>query len=48
MCIVCDDDDQSYHDDPRHDSFNIPGCTGNDATCPVDDHTLWFAATYDD
>lgn len=44
MCLICDDDDHSYHDDPGHDSFSVPGCTGKDATCPVDDHTPWFAS----
>jgi len=43
MCLYCDDDDTSYHDDPGHDSFNIPDCTGDAATCQVTDHTPWFA-----
>lgn len=50
MCIICDPDDQSYHDDPGHDSFNIKGCTGRDVDCPIalDDHVPWFAQTTKD
>lgn len=47
MCLLCDDNDTSYHDDPGHDSFNIPDCTGRDDTCPIDDHTPWFALNAD-
>lgn len=48
MCLNCPDDDQSYHDDPGHDSFNIADCTGKNATCPVTDHTPWWARTDQD
>jgi hypothetical protein len=43
MCLICDDDDTSYHDDPGHDSFSVRDCTGSDATCTVTDHTPWWA-----
>lgn len=48
MCLLCDDGDTSLHDDPGHNSFSVPDCTGKDATCPVTDHTPQWARDQQD